>query len=142
MSRLDGLRRAEAGASPIELVLGLALLVLPVTLLVLSIPTWMAAQSGARAAAQEAARVLAVRGDGPAARGAAGALVEEIARNRGLELDGLDLHRTNVAGREAIAADVTVRLPAVAVPFIGRWAAVDWTAHHVEPVDLYRSVTR
>ncbi len=131
---------ADAGSGPVELVLGVALLILPVCLLVVSVPTWMATQTGARVAAQEAARLVAVRGDGAASRLAAARLVGEVAANRGLKVDDVDLRLVSTADADTIQAAVTVRMPALAIPWLGRWTAIDWTVRHVEPVDPYRSV--
>src|SRR5216683_43493 len=55
-------RHPNGGYVSLELILGLALLVLPITLIVLTVPTWLARQNAARLAAQQAARVAVVSG--------------------------------------------------------------------------------
>ncbi|MEI8001360.1 MAG: hypothetical protein WCI50_08415, partial [Actinomycetes bacterium] len=55
-------RRAAAGGfAAIELAAGVALLLLPVTLLVVALPTWADRQTVARLAARDATRVLTLR---------------------------------------------------------------------------------
>jgi hypothetical protein len=135
-------RRRERGFAAIELSAGVALLVLPVALLVLSLPQWSSRQGVARLAARDAARVVALAGwcDRDAAQGA----VDRIAADADLAPGALGLTLYCVAASPlprggAVTARVTVVMPVLDVPILGRAAAWTWTAQHREPVDPYGS---
>ena len=139
----------ERGSAAIELAAGVGLLVLPTVLLVLSLPTWAQARTAAEVAAREAARTVVLAEDptGPAAKVAGRVTAETVLANHGHQLVGeptFAWDRVRVVGgrvrQDQVAATVTVRMPAVAVPFVGSWAAFDWSTTHVEPLDIYRSV--
>lgn len=125
---------------PIEFALGIGLLVFPVALLVLTLPTWSARMGTATAAAQEAARIAATANPCGSSGGAADAATEEIARNHGIDPDRLHLRLVG-SGRAGtqVEAEVTVDMPVTAIPGIGTFGAWSWTARHVEAVDRYRS---
>lgn len=128
------------GAVPIEFALGIGLLVFPVALLVLTLPTWSERTGAATAAAQEAARVVAVAT--PCGSGAARAeeVVEEVARNHGMDPARFHLRISGDAragGR--VEAAVDVEMPVTVIPGVGSFGAWSWTAHHGEMVDRYRS---
>lgn len=144
MYRLAARRRAlgERGYVAAELALGVGLLVFPVALLVLTLPTWSERQSAGRAIAREAARSLAVSGrcDPRTARDVG----ETMAANLGLR-DGAVAVRVDCAAGSrlprggTVTVDVEVTMPAVRIPgvtSVGEWT---WTATHSEPVDRYRS---
>lgn len=129
----------EHGFVTLEFVLGLALLVLPVALIVLTMPTWFARQDVARLAAQEAARTAAVTES--ASHGTA--MAREIAANNGLDPQrqmtvAFDPSSSYAPGGVVIA-DVTVRMPVTVIPGIGSLGAFSWTASYREAVDTYRS---
>lgn len=132
------MKRADGGYVTLELVAGLALLVLPIGLLVLVLPTWFARQNLARLAAQQAARTAVVTGSldqGDAAGNQVGAdggltsteLTVSFAPGSGLARGGL------------VTAQAEVRMPAVVIPGLGDVGSFTWTARHTEAVDLYRS---
>jgi hypothetical protein len=135
-------RRREAGFVATELAAGVALLVLPVVLLVLTFPRWSERQTTARVIAREVARRSAR--DAVCDRGAARDLGATMARNLGVDpaqvsvelecSDGLEL-----APGGDVQARVTVAMPAVQVPGLGAVGAWSWTARHREPVDRYVS---
>ncbi len=134
---------ASDGFAATELVLGIGLLLVPVALVVLTLPTWSERQTTARAVAREVARMVASSGVCDVGRAQRlGAVMSE----------NLGLHNRDVG--VAIACDpgaslepgsevearVTVRMPAVhlfGVGDVGEWS---WTAHHRQPVDLYIGV--
>jgi hypothetical protein len=135
-------RRADAGFVAVELVLGIGLLVLPVALLVLTLPGWSERQSTARSIAREVARdgARASQCDLDRAR----ALAAMMAENLGLPGDDVQAHLdcppgVPLDGGTDLAAEVTVKMPAVQVPLIGAVGEWDWTARHREPVDRYGS---
>ncbi len=132
------MRRADRGYVSLELVMSLALLVLPIALLVLTLPTWFARQNLARLAAQQAARIAVVARSAPQGE----AVAREIAANNGLDPDrdmtvafdpGSSLDRGGV-----VIAEVTVRIPLSAIPGL-RLGGFSWTARFSEQVDRYRS---
>ena len=132
----------ERGYVAGELAIGIGLLVFPVALLVLMLPTWSERQTTARSVAREVARVVAVAG--VCDRQRAVETGHDMARNLGLRPADLDIQLDCVAnGRlqrgERVRASVTVAVPAVDVPGIGGVGAWSWTAHHSEPIDQYRS---
>ena len=135
-------RSDERGYVAGELAIGIGLLVFPVTLLVLTLPTWSERQTTARSVAREVARVVAVAG--VCDRQRAIETGHEMARNLGLPPADLDVHLDCAPGArlvrgENVRASVTVAVPAVDVPGIGSVGAWRWTAHHTEPIDQYRS---
>ena len=75
-------RSGERGYVAGELALGIGLLVFPVALLVLTLPTWSERQTTARSIAREVSRVVAVAG--VCDRTAASQTGYEMARNLGL----------------------------------------------------------
>lgn len=135
--------RDDAGFAAVELVAGVALLVLPVALLVLSVPVWAETQTSARTIAREAARVLALADDDATGRAAALAMAARIADNLGVELVAPPTLEGTVdapPGRAGtVTARVTVRLPLLGLPLLADLTEVDWTVAHDEPVDAYRS---
>lgn len=137
-------RRAAAGGfAAIELAAGVALLLLPVTLLVVALPTWADRQTVARLAARDATRVLTLRTvcDTAAATDA----VREAERAGGLATGSLDLAVDCAPGAAlprggAVTVRVTVEIPALVVPALGAAGAWHWTATDVAPVDPYAAV--
>jgi uncharacterized membrane protein len=135
-------RSREGGYIAAELALGIGLLVFPVALLVLTLPTWSERQTTARSIAREVSRVVAVAG--VCDRERAAETGHDMARNLELEPSDVDVQLDCVPGGRlprggSVRASVTVAVPAVALPGIGSVGAWSWTAHHSEPVDQYRS---
>src|SRR6266705_2065800 len=92
-------RSGGAGYAAVEFVLGICLVVLPVALLVLSLPIWSERQSMAQRAA-------------------------EVARNYGLPAGALRARFDGALQRGAtVTSRVTVPMPALAIPLVGRAAA-------------------
>jgi hypothetical protein len=124
----------------VELVLGIALLVVPVALVVLSLPRWSECQATARVVAREVARRAARDGwcDDEGAR----AVARETALNLGLREDALTValgcrDGTALEPGSDVEVRVTVAMPAVQLPVVGAVGAWSWTAGHAEPVDRY-----
>jgi hypothetical protein len=135
-------RRAESGFVATEFAFGVAVLVLPVALLVLTFPRWSERQVTARVIGREVARRAA--SDGICDQGAARALGATMARNLGVAPAdvSVDLRCADGIGLEPgadVEAAVTVTMPAVQVPGFGAVGAWSWTARHREPVDRYAS---
>jgi hypothetical protein len=67
-------------------------------------------------------------------------VVDEIARNYGLPPGDLsERFSGNLARGQTIRSEVTVKMPALAIPLVGRAGSWQWTAVHIEHVDNYRS---
>lgn len=131
----------EAGGIPIEFALGVGVLVLPVALLVLTLPQWAERQSAARLAAREAARAV-VLAESPAAGVAAGeAAAARVAVNHDIDPGDFQVaFAGSVARGEAVTATLTARFPATSFPGLVDVAAFTWTVAHTEQVDHYRSL--
>jgi hypothetical protein len=133
-------RSSEGGFVATEFAVGIGLLVIPVALLVLTLPGWSERQVTARAISREVARRAAR--EGVCDLGAARALGASMAANLGVpsaEL-GVDLDCVDGSVLPAggdIEAQVTVAMPAVLLPGIGAVGAWSWTARHREPIDRY-----
>ncbi|MCZ7530798.1 MAG: hypothetical protein M5U31_10905 [Acidimicrobiia bacterium] len=134
-------RSAERGFVALELALGIGLLLLPVSMLVLTFPTWSERQATATVAASDAARRAALSEDTPAARAEAETAVTLIFAGHGLDDTDVDVswERNGPSRGGTVTAHVTVRMPALAVPGIGDVGAWQWTATHTEQRDAYRS---
>ena len=140
MSRLAARARRDHGFVAAELVIGVGLLVLPVALLVLTLPGWSERQVSSRAIAREVARTLAGERWCDVAGGRA--LVASMAANLGMPPADVELATDCVPGAALVpggevVARVTVRMPAVLLPGIGAVGAWTWTAVHREPVDPF-----
>ncbi len=133
--------KAERGFVATELVLGIAILVLPVVAIVLTIPTWSERQTTARVIAREVARAVARSGECDT-RFAADAAA---AMGAGLGLDppahiSLDCRTgSELPPGSDLLVSVTVTMPAVHVPGLGSIGAWTWSARHRQPVDRYGS---
>lgn len=136
-------RDRDAGFAAVEFVAGIALLVLPMVILIVSLPVWAETQSSARVVVREAARILAGADDDATGRAAATAMAGRVADNLGVELISGPRFEGSVEGapgqESEVAAAVTVRLPLLALPLLADLTAVEWTVEHREPVDAYRS---
>ena len=128
-----------AGHAALELALGAGLLLLPVTLLVLSLPTWAQHQAAARLASQQAARAVAMAGDWEAGTRAGQVRAEEVAANHRVSLAEPVRFEGTLARGGSVTAVVTVTVPPMAVPLVGEVAGFRWSTSHTVPVDLYRS---
>lgn len=134
-------RRREAGGVPVEFALGVGVLVLPVALLVLTLPTWVERQSAARLAAREAARTVVVADSLAAGIAAGHDAAARVATNHGI--DPADLPVTfagSLARGGTVTATVDARFPATAFPGLGAAGAFSVTITHTEHVDAYRSL--
>jgi hypothetical protein len=130
----------DQGSVTIELVLTLALFLIPAALLVITIPAWPERQTVARAAASEAARTVVMAGSWDSGVASAQAAVREAAANQGIDPGdiSLDVDGSLQRGATVIAA-VTVTMPALVVPGLESVGSWSWTARHAERVDDYRS---
>jgi hypothetical protein len=133
-------RRDCDGFVALEWVAAIALLLLPVVVLVATLPGWAERRHAATVAAREAARVL--ERDWPNASPIAAELVaRSIAGDHGV--DGRDVDVRVVAAGESrgslVRVDVRVRMPAVDVPGLARVVGWTYTATSTRRIDDYRS---
>ena len=133
-------RRREEGFLAAELVAGVALLVVPVVLLVLTMPQWAERETDARSIAREVGRTLARSRWCDTAT--ADAIASRMAANLSLAARDVTAHPDCTPGAllapgGELEVDVTVRMPPVHLPAVGDVAAWSWTARHHEPVDVY-----
>ena len=131
--------RDGRGFVAIEWVAAVAVLLLPIVVLVATLPVWAERKSAATIAASDAARVLV--NDWPAGDvRAAVAQAREVAANEGVDAHAVDVRvvSTGVAPGTDVRVEVTVTMPAIAVGGIraGEWR---YTAVAIRRVDDYRS---
>ena len=129
----------ERGFVAVEWVAAVALLLLPVVLLVATLPVWAERRHAATVAAREAARVL-VRDWPSADPGEAVATAEEVAAAHGVDRGDVVVRAPLLAGERGsmVRVEVTVTMPAIAVPGV-RAGAWHYTAVEVRRIDDYRS---
>jgi len=143
MKRRDRLGRGhgDAGsAAAVELSLGL-LVLMATAMLVLTLPTWIDRHAAARAAADEAARTVALADSWDAGAAHAQQVVDEVAANHGLNAGDLTLEVTGDFDRDAdVTAHVTVTMPATQLPLVGGVGGFSRTVSHTETIDRYRSL--
>ncbi len=132
--------RSEEGMTAIETPLALVLLLVPMALMVITIPAWPERQTVARAAAIDAARTAVLADSWDEATSTGDEAVARAAANHGLPVGDLAVDWDGSLARGGIVtARVTVRMPALVIPGLGRIGAWSWVASHNEPVDRYRS---
>jgi hypothetical protein len=122
------------------MVLGLGFLVLPVMLLVVTLPTWEQRSVDAKDMAAQAARALVTADTWTDGVTAAQNTVSQETSNDGLDPADVtaDYSGTLTPGAK-VTATVTVIIPAGVIPGIGTFGAVHYSAESTELVDLYRS---
>ncbi len=110
-------------------------------LVLVALPQWPERQGAARAAAAEAARFAVLADTRGEMRGAAENMAQQVMNNYGYDggqfsvaVDG-ELERGT-----SITVSVTVRMPAIAVPFGADLATADYTASATERVEDYRGI--
>jgi hypothetical protein len=130
---------SERGFVAIEWVAAVALLLLPMVVLVATMPGWAERKNAATVAAREAARELV--DNWPNSDPAAAVLVaREVAADHGIDAVDIDVQVPSL-GRDRgdeVEVDVEVRMPAIGVPgmSVGSWR---YTARATRRVDDYRS---
>ena len=132
--------RGDDGYAPLNLLLGVALLVIPVLFLVLTIPTWIDRTVDARDAASDAARALATASSWAAGEAAADQSIAQVATNDGLTPE--QIHATylgSLAAGGTVTATVTITIPAGVVPGIGSYGTMHYTASNTQHIDTYRA---
>ena len=133
--------RGDAGeVTALPLALGVGFIVLPVLVLVLSVPVWEQRVVDAQDAARAAARALAVAPDW-----GAGALAADGAARELLQGDGVAAAQANLELRgslepgSVVTAVVRVQVPVGVLPGVGRVGDLAYSAASSERVSTYRS---
>jgi hypothetical protein len=146
------MRIDQGGFTAVEWSIGLAVLLLPVTVLVLTIGTWGARTNMANLIAQEAARRVALADSWESGVESALELGAEIAENHGLGeivCEGEGCMRLTISGASGedlsrgneVVVTVAVPIPPMAIPLIpASWTEATYVARHAERVDDYRSL--
>ncbi len=131
--------RDARGFVATELVMAIGLLLLPVVLLVGSLPQWSERQHAAIVATREAAQIAAQ--DWPAdGQVDAERAARDVMATYGIAQGDVRVVVSSPPGRGGlVTATVTVRMPAVAVPLLARVGAWSWTTHASVRIDDYRS---
>jgi hypothetical protein len=129
------------GTAVIETPVAIVLLLVPMALLVITLPTWPERQTVARAAASQTARTAVLADTWEEAMAAGQDTVRRTATNYGLNPGDFVLRWSGSLIRGgAVTARVTVHMPALTIPGLGRIGSWSWTASHTETVDRYRSI--
>jgi hypothetical protein len=133
-------RDRAGGFVATEFVVGIALLLVPVTLLAASIPTWVERRHAATVAARDAT-VLAAE-TFPAGRDTGAAVAEIVAANYGIHPDDITVRLFDDGTRGGqVRAVVTIAMPALTVPLIGSVGRWTLTTTYALRIDDYRGRT-
>jgi hypothetical protein len=130
----------NGGFAALSLMLGLAFVVMPVLVLVLSLPVWLERAAAAQDAARLAARELATAPDWAEGTSQAQSVVWQLAKAEGWSAASYSLDFAGTlmpAG--TVSARVRVAVPVTVVPFLGPVGHVEYSAVSVAHVDSYRS---
>lgn len=135
-------RRSDLGsATPLSLMLGLSMIVLPVMLLVLTVPTWEQRAVDAQDAARNAARQLVVAQDWAGGVAAANQSLVADAANDGLAVGDLTANYSgSLAPGGEVTATVTITVPVGRVPLLGFVGTMHYVARSTEHVGSYRGL--
>ena len=129
----------ERGFVAIEWVLAVALLLLPIVVLVATLPGWVERRHAAGVAAREVATIVVQDGGGVDV-GEATRRADEVAQNYGVEPDDIDVSVRGASGRgEYVTVEVRVRMPAISVPGLVEAGGWTFTATQHRRLDDYRS---
>lgn len=122
--------------------LAVGLIMLPLVMLVASVPRWVETRSMAELAAQEAARRVVLADTQDEGEAAGDAVARQIAANHGMDGSSLTVQFEGLLDwGEEITARVIVPMPLLSIPLIGDFTATAYVAEHAERVDDYRSFT-
>lgn len=133
--------RDERGLAAAELALFTGFILMPVLIMLFSLPTWWERQSLGRLAAQETARTVALADSWQEGMERGHAMAAQLALNHGVDPADLQVGFAGSLERGAtVTATVTVTVPALVVPLITSVPSFELGFAHTEAVDLYRSL--
>lgn len=142
-TRRAGLKRHrddEAGFAPLTMALGVSLLVIPVLLVVLTLPTWEERTVDAQDMAANAARILASASAWQPGITQADQTIAEMATNQGIPAGQINVaYHGSIDPGATVTVAVTVTIPGATVPGIGSFATMHYTASTTDHVDSYKS---
>lgn len=128
----------RGAATPLTLMLGVAFILLPVMVLVLTIPAWEQRAVDAQDAARAAARALATAGNWENGESSANEAVDAVLYGDGLPADEVSVaYNGSLVPGSTVTASVTVVVPAGEVPGLGSIGELHYTASSTEHVDSY-----
>jgi hypothetical protein len=114
---------------------------IPVFVIVMSVPSWVERMSFARVAAQEAARAAVLADTWEEGQAQAGDVVAEIAANHDVPGGASSLALSGALERGAtVSATVSVQTPTLTIPFVTTVGSTTLSSTHTEIVDHYRSL--
>jgi hypothetical protein len=129
----------RGSAIPLSLLLGTTLIVMPVMLLVLTLPTWEQRAVDAQDAARSAARALVTADNWEDGVSAANETVSQLAAGDGLPPGDLSVtYSGSLDPGGTVSVAVTVVMPAGNLPGLGFVGELHYTASSTEHVDSYR----
>jgi hypothetical protein len=113
----------------------------PVFVIVMSVPSWVERMLFARVAAQEAARAAVLADSWEDGQAQASTLLGEIAANHDVPAGASSLALSGALERGAtISATVSVQTPTLTIPFVTTVGSTTLSSTHTEVVDHYRSL--
>lgn len=125
--------------TPLTLMLGVGFIVLPVLVLVLTLPAWEQRTVDAQDAARNAARALVTQGDWAQGVSAAEQAVDEAVASAGLATGDVSVVLSgSLDPGGSVTASVTVLVWAGNVPGLGHVGPLHYTASSTQHVDTYR----
>ncbi len=134
----------ERGFGSLEWLIGVTVVVIPAAVAVLSLAPLVERATAATAAAQRAARAVALAPDDGAAHDAVVAVVADLeGRYCEESCATVVVLPSSASGLERggwVEATVSLRMPAVSIPFLGSVASFTHTVVHREAVAPYRSL--
>lgn len=138
--RVIGSEEGSAYAA-VEMILVLALILLPTLAAVAQLPRWVDAKSTADLAAQEAARQMALADTWEQGIDAAATIAESVVRNRGMDSGALSeiLFDGDLVRGGAVQVTVTLQVPPIILPGFGAvGGTISLSRSATERVDDYR----
>ena len=137
--------RGQGGAGAVELVLAVAFLIIPVALLLMSLPILAEYRSMGDAAAREAVRACAVASDPRSGQETSERVARQIITERGLAPEGTTIDiDCAVAWRPGgvVTAAVVFEVPAIHIVGIGEIGSITISRSYVERIEAHRSEPR
>jgi hypothetical protein len=138
--RLRRYRNEESGFAPLTMALGVSLLVIPVLLVVLTLPSWEERTVDAKDMAANAARILASASGWQPGITQADQTIAEMAANQGIPTGQINVsYHGSLNPGATITVDLTVTIPAGTIPAIGSFGTFHYTASSTQHIDSYKS---
>jgi Flp pilus assembly protein TadG len=132
--------RDDRGIAAIDMFAVVIVAMIPMFVIVMSVPSWVERMSFARVAAQEAARAVVLADSWEEGQAQAGDVVTQIAANYDVP-GGSSLALSGALERGAtVSATVSVQTPTLTIPFVTTVGSTTLSSTHTEVVDHYRSL--